>query len=360
MHAVRRGMKTVVIEKDAVGRHASGVNAGGVRRLRRHFAEVPISVRSMKIWHGIADFLDDDCGFRIAPQIEIAESQHEMESLCRRMRALNDMGYSHEVLLDRETLRQYVPAVSDRCIGATAVLDDGFAHPYRTTFAFQRKARKEGVAFFENTRVIGIRPEKTGWAVPTDRQTFIGGKILNCAGAWGGRIAEWLREPVPLKPFAPMMIVTDRRPRFCDAVVLLAGRPFSFKQMPDGTVVIGGGRPGVPDLDSNGSTVRFPQLGLTAATAIEVFPLMRDATVIRAWSGLDSVMPDAVPVIGPSSTYENAYHAFGFCGHGFQMAPGVGEVMGELIADGKTRFSLSPFAIDRFRGKDPATEAEAR
>jgi sarcosine oxidase subunit beta len=35
LHLARRGIKPLVIEKDHVGRHASGVNAGGVRRLDR-------------------------------------------------------------------------------------------------------------------------------------------------------------------------------------------------------------------------------------------------------------------------------------------------------------------------------------
>jgi len=45
LHAALRGMDVVVLEKDTVARHASGVNAGGVRRLGRHYAEVPISQR---------------------------------------------------------------------------------------------------------------------------------------------------------------------------------------------------------------------------------------------------------------------------------------------------------------------------
>jgi sarcosine oxidase subunit beta len=349
LHASRKGMKTVVIEKDTVGRHASGVNAGGVRRLRRHFAEVPIAVRSMQIWHGIADLLDDDCGFRIAPHIEVAESEQEMERLRQRQRALADMGYSHERILDGDAMRRHIPLVSGHCVGALASLEDGFAQPYRSTFAFYRKAHKEGAAFFENTRVIGVHSEKAAWIVRTDRQTFVGDRLLNCAGAWGGRVAAWLGEPVPVEPFAPMMIVTDRLPHFCDAVVLLANRPFSFKQMSNGCVVIGGGRRGIPDIDSNGSTVRFPRLCLTAATAIDIFPHMRGATIIRAWAGLDGHTPDGIPIIGSSSTRENVYHAFGFCGHGFQLGPAVGEAMAKLMTGGHPRFSLVPFAIGRFR-----------
>ena len=47
LHAALRGMSVIVLEKDSVGRHASEVNAGGVRRLGRHYAEVPISQYSI-------------------------------------------------------------------------------------------------------------------------------------------------------------------------------------------------------------------------------------------------------------------------------------------------------------------------
>ena len=63
-----RGARVTVIEKDHVGRHASGVNAGGVRRLARHPAEIPLAEASMRIWRDIADLVDDDCGFRVSGQ----------------------------------------------------------------------------------------------------------------------------------------------------------------------------------------------------------------------------------------------------------------------------------------------------
>ena len=56
-----------------------------------------------------------------------------------------------------------------------------------------------------------------------------------------------------------------------------------------------------------------------------------------------------LPVIGPSVTTPNLFHAFGFCGHGFQLGPGVGLVLSELIADGGTPTPLAPFGIDRFQ-----------
>ena len=69
LHLARRGVASVVIEKDHVGRHASGVNAGGVRRLGRDLAEVPLSAASIELWHGIEDLVDDGCGFHPTGQV---------------------------------------------------------------------------------------------------------------------------------------------------------------------------------------------------------------------------------------------------------------------------------------------------
>src|SRR6185436_13389184 len=63
LHLALRGLKPILIEKDYAGRHASGVNAGGVRQLARDIAEIPLSVASMAIWERIEDLVGDDCGF---------------------------------------------------------------------------------------------------------------------------------------------------------------------------------------------------------------------------------------------------------------------------------------------------------
>jgi len=59
-------------------------------------------------------------------------------------------------------------------------------------------------------------------------------------------------------------------------------------------------------------------------------------------------MPDNLPVIGSSATSENAYHAFGFSAHGFQLSPIVGKIISQLILDDQTDFPVEPFSIKRF------------
>lgn len=351
LHAALRGMSVIVIERDTVARHASGVNAGNVRQCGRDLAEIPISVHSMRIWHRIADLLDDDCGFQIAPMVIMAENEAELEVAKQRVTDVSTLGFDHEVLLDQAQLRDLVPAVAPHCLGAFATLNDGHAQPYQTVFAFQRKAKALGVRFREHTTIASIRRTGADWLAETSQgDTFAGRYLLNCAGAWGGEFSAHLGEPVPMESVAPMMMVTNRMPHFCDVVASVIGRPLSFKQTSSGTVVIGGGRRGDLIPGTLSCEIRFKELQLSAEAAMSVFPIMSDARVVRTWAGIEGYLPDRIPVIGRSSTEENAFHAFGFSTHGFQLGPGVGDIMAELIATGATNAPIAPFDIGRFAG----------
>ena len=100
LHLARAGLEPLVLEKDYVGRHASGVNAGGVRRLGRHPAEIPLSVASMELWHRIGDLVDDDCAFESHGQIKVAESEPDLEKLRARVAQVRALGFEHEELID--------------------------------------------------------------------------------------------------------------------------------------------------------------------------------------------------------------------------------------------------------------------
>ena len=70
-------------------------------------------------------------------------------------------------------------------------------------------------------------------------------------------------------------------------------------------------------------------------------------------------MPDDIPVLGKSATCEGAFHQFGFSAHGFQLGPGAGAVMAELVATGTTNMPIDAFRIDRFGSGRPAEADEA-
>jgi len=145
LHLALRGVKVTLLEKDYPGRHSSGVNAGGVRQLARHLAEVPISVFSMAIWERIVELVDDDCGFESHGQVLVAETEQEFDAFRARVDELRLHGFTHEELIDSADLKRLVPAVADHCPGGIVSRRDGAADPFRTTQAFRRKAVSLGV-----------------------------------------------------------------------------------------------------------------------------------------------------------------------------------------------------------------------
>jgi sarcosine oxidase subunit beta len=53
-------------------------------------------------------------------------------------------------------------------------------------------------------------------------------------------------------------------------------------------------------------------------------------------------------VIGPSSRHAGLFHAFGFCGHGFQLGPAAGWVIAELATGTAPSAPLTGLGIERY------------
>jgi sarcosine oxidase, subunit beta len=350
LHLALRGLKPILVEKDYAGRHASGVNAGGVRQLARHLAEIPLSISSMELWEHIEDLVGDDCGFESHGTVLVAESDAELAGFRARVDDLRLRGFIHEELIDRAELKRLVPAVADHCPGGVVSRRDGAADPFITTQAFRRRAVDKGAEVIEGATVTGLARVGGAWRAETSAGPIEAPKVVNAAGAWADRIAAMLGEPVPLEVIAPMLMVTSALPAFIQPVVILRGRKLSFKQRANGTVVIGGGHLAQPFRDENRTVLDWNKLAVSARTVWELFPVMREATIVRAWAGIEARMPDEIPVVGPSSTSEGVYHQFGFSAHGFQLGPGTGAMMAELVATGSTNVPIDGLRIGRFAG----------
>jgi sarcosine oxidase subunit beta len=79
-----------------------------------------------------------------------------------------------------------------------------------------------------------------------------------------------------------------------------------------------------------------------------VVPAFKHLNIIRVWGGIEGYMEDGRSVMGPSARVPGLYYAFGFSGEGFQLGPGVGDVMAELIHTGSTSTPIEHYHIGRF------------
>lgn len=354
LHLARRRQRVLVLERRYPGRHSSGINAGGVRRLGRDVREIGLSVAAMEMWHSIADIVGDDCGFVASGQVKVAESAADMDKLARRAAEVKALGYDHEELIDQAELRRLVPAIAPHCVGALVSRDDGAADPYRTTLAFRRAAAAAGATIHEDDGVIALEYTGSHWRVTSTSGAYEAPVAVNCAGAWATRVAALAGETIPCGVKASMMIVTERMPAFVAPTIGATSRSLSFKQTAAGTVVIGGGHQGRCDVDAERSVVDFRNLAHAARIAAELFPIMSGVRIVRTWCGIEARTADEIPFIGPSVAAPGLFHSFGYSGHGFQLAPAAGAALAELIATGSTNLPIAPFAVARFAAQSAA------
>lgn len=348
LYLARRGVHSIVIDKDHPGRHASGVNAGGLRKLNRNPAEIPLTVEAARVWANIRELVDEDCDVKLAGQARVAESAADLELLEARAAMVHDLGFDHEQMIGRDRLYELIPALSPHCVGALWCEGDGYARPYHATTAFRRKAEALGVTYLPGTTVNALEREGGNWLASTSAGEVCAPVVVNAAGAWGAQLAAMVGDTIPLQPGAPTLMVTERLPHFIDPVVGAASRKLSFKQMQNGTVVIGGAHMARLDMNTERTEIDYQTMAESARTVTALFPHMADAHIVRIWAGIEGFTPDHIPVIGPAINAPGLFHAFGFSAHGFQLSPVVGRILSELIVDGRSSLPIDAFRADRF------------
>ena len=346
----KRGHSVAVIEKGAVGSQASGVNFGNVRLQGRHPDEFPLALRAHEIWEQIEQLIGERCEFSPCGHHYIALDPKELPKLERYHAEGTAAGLEIELIGANELRRRFPWLTPDAC-GATWSRRDGTANPRLATPAVARAARALGAEIFPDTRVTGVESIGERFRVSTNRDLVVEAPfVLNASGAWGNEIAEQFGETSPMFPAAPPTFVTEPLPYFIRAALQAVDGSVIFRQVERGNVVVGFYPRGPADRVRNRATVPPAKVLLGLGHMARVVPMLRHAQAIRVWSGIEGYLPDMLPVMGWSRTTRHLLHAFGFCGHGFQLSPGVGYTLAEMIDDGRARIPIDAFAIDRFAG----------
>ncbi|UFZ07762.1 FAD-binding oxidoreductase [Bradyrhizobium ontarionense] len=339
------GFSVTLLDKGFCGAQASGVNYGGVRRQGRPPEQLPLSQRAHAIWPRLKALIGIDGEFLRSGHLKLARSAADMASLESYAADVAPFGLALE-LVGHNQLRDRF-GVAGEVIGGSFCPGDGHANPRLVATAFAAAARRAGAEVLENTKVIGLTRNGAGFALEAEGVSVTARTVINSAGAWADSFARAFGEPVPLERTYPSMVVTEPLDPFLGVNIGIEGGGIYARQVTRGNVVVGGER-ALPLDDPDYSRPRSDGVLTIMQRASELFGPLRHAQAIRFWSGTEATMPDRNPVIGPSATTPGLIHAFGFSGAGFQIAPGVGEVLAELVRDGRTATPIDVFAITRF------------
>jgi sarcosine oxidase subunit beta len=358
----RRGRSVVLLERGLVGQQASGVNFGNVRRQGRFLPQLPLAHRSRAIWGRLNELLGEDAEFMATGHIRAVYDPAHLGVVEKYAADARGWGLELE-LLSREQVHRRFPFFGPDVVAGSYSPHDGHANPRLAAPAFGRAAQREGAQVIEQCEVLSVEKDGEDFRVVTaDGRDVRAPAALICAGAWGDRLSAAFGEPVPMKPQGPSMAVTEPLPYGIVPVVGVATpvthEGIYFRQVKRGNIVFGGGLRGPAHPDIRRAYVLPQNLLRQLRELRRLAPALAHAQVLRVWSGIEGYMSDELPVMGPSARVSGLYYAFGFCGHGFQLGPGVGDVMAELIDTGATSTPIEPFHIRRFAAAQvPALQA---
>jgi sarcosine oxidase subunit beta len=341
-----------LLERERVGRQASGTNFGNVRRQGRELTQMPLANRARAVWGRINELLGEDLEFVPYGHLRVCYTEAQAAALERHAREVKPLGLDLE-LFNAEQLRRRWGIFAPEVVAGSLSPRDGHANPRLASPAFARAAQRQGVQVIENAEVVHVERDHGGFVAHTvDGVSHRGEQLLVCCGAWSDRIAALFGETVPLEARGPQMGVTEPLPYAIGPSIGLSSpvetEGLYFRQIRRGNIIFGGGLKGPAQTDAIRAYVK-PDNTLRQLRELRRFvPAFDRVQLIRVWSGIEGYTADWQPVLGASASMSGLHYAFGFNGEGFAIGPGVGEVMAELIATGRTTTPIETFSIARF------------
>lgn len=219
-------------------------------------------------------------------------------------------------------------------------------------------AGKNGVLLKTNTPVKSIEASEASVTVKTDSEAFVGEKLIVTAGKGTGPILSTLGLELPLQPVRKTfswfdsdeaVYRTGQFPAFAVNYPNSDELYYGFPSIEGAGVKIGRHDEGHPvqpgeKLADFGTIPDDKQdvKGFAERFLSREMPLKYGKTCVYTNT------PDSDFIIDKHPDLKNVFFACGFSGHGFKFASVVGEILSQMIMDGKTEMDISAFGIDRF------------
>lgn len=205
--------------------------------------------------------------------------------------------------------------------------------------ALPKAACAAGVDLLEHTPVLSVTDRNMGVELSTAAGSFSADAFLNATGAW----ASVLDDALPIVPRKGHMLTVelavDRQLR----CVLRTGDiyivPRGENRYTIGSTLESAG------FDKHVDPARIQGLLHKAA---ELWPTLRQAHILRTWTGLRPGSEDGLPILDVAG--QNCWVATGHFRNGILLAPATGSLISQWINRSRPELDLARFRISRFAG----------
>ncbi|MFB0990023.1 MAG: FAD-dependent oxidoreductase [Porticoccaceae bacterium] len=350
-----------ILEKSYLGGGITARNTAVIRSNYLTEAGVKFYSESVKLFNNLSNEFNYNVMMENRGQLTLAHSDAAIRSFRWRAEVNQHLGVRSE-LVDRQTIAELVPNLNmseDSRFPIMAGLwhaDGATARHDAVAWGYAKGACDRGVELHQLTEVEDIEiTNGRVTAVKTNRGRVECGSVVQAVAGASSIMAKKAGIPLPIHCYPLQAMVTQPYKPILTPHVSSPQVHVYVHQTSRGEFVIGGGSDPYPLYNTRATLDQRESL---SAAALELFPFLSQARLLRQWAGTTDMTPDYSPIMGLSPV-ENYYLDAGWGTWGFKATPICGVTMAELVATKKVPDLIKPFELERFYRFEQVNEAGA-
>jgi len=354
-HLAGRGLRRVLIlERKFLGAGGTGHSVGIIRQLYPTPETTRMVRASLDVFRNFGEAVGGRSGY-VGCGVLIGVSTAMKPALEKSLALQRSAGIKAE-LLAPEDIATLEPRIDPSGLGAVLYEpDSGYGDPSAVTAGYAEAARARGVSIEQGVEVTGLLREgdRVSGVVTASGERIAAPVVVNAAGLWSPQVAGLAGIELPIVIGRHPVFILERGPDFGPAHMVyldLAGG--AYVRPETGGLTLTGSltddetrHPMDPEL--LGGEAGFDEASEALARTARSVPRLAEARFSQGYAGAFDITPDWMPILD-ESPIGGFWIAAGMSGHGFKLAPAVGEMMAALITGAAPPVSPAPFRFDRF------------
>jgi len=345
------GIKDIaILEKRYIGSGAAGRNTTILRSNYKTPEGARFYDASVKLYEGLSQDLNFNLLFSQCGHLTLAHSDRAMFVMANRAE-VNRLHGIDSSLIDAAEVKRLCPPlnvsedVTYPIMGALYHPPGGIIRHDAVVWGYARAADRAGVEIHPYTEVQGIDVEHGRVSgVRTNRGTVKAGQVISATAGWSTLVCAMAGVPLPITTHILQACVTEPMKPLLDVVIVSSQMHVYISQTDRGEFLMGAEIEPWTTYRMQG-TLNFLQD--VSRHAMELFPQLERARLLRSWAGLCDLSPDYSPILGVTDV-DNFHISAGWGTYGFKAAPIVGQTLAELVATGRQPELIEPFKLERF------------
>ena len=360
-HLAGLGMKRVlVLERKFLAAGGTGRSVGVIRQLYPTPETSAMVLRSLRVFQHFTEAVGGEAGY-VGCGVLIGVSAAMRPKLEATLAVQRALGIRAE-LLEPADVARIEPRIN--AVGLGAVLhepESGYGDPTAVTLGYADAARRRGARIEQGVEVVAIQQaggRVTGVTTATGER-IDAAVVVNCAGLWSRTVGRLAGIDLPIVVGRHPVFIVERDAAFGPPHLVyldLAGG--SYVRPETGNLTLTGSltddeaeHPMDPEL--LGSEAGFEEASAVLERTGRAVPRLAEARYRQGYAGAFDITPDWMPILD-ESPLAGFWIAAGMSGHGFKLAPAVGELLAALITGAAPPVNPASFALGRFAGTEVA------